>query len=236
MVRVLCIIMIAAALLAIAGSAFAYRLIIIPVAEVLPDGMYKIEYSGPFNDHLTDKWLMGYRFDYSMGKGFEIATKSGCDPSNTPMPGSQATGTDVNLNWQIAKETKTMPGYGVGVWNWYDSDDHVAMKESFFGGIFKSFDVGMKFPIKVHLLAGTKQLNGMFGGVLIPLSKRCQMAAEYAPHGTTDTKWITLPGTTSRMVYAIGYNQTPNWRFKYANVGGDSAWGVVYTSHWKNMF
>ena len=235
MVRILWIALIVAALMAIAGSAaFAYRLILIPVAEVLPDNMYKLEYSGPFIDG-PDKWYPGYRFDYSIGKGFEIATKSGCEASNSLMPGKKTTGMLVNLNWQIAKETKTTPGYGFGVWNLYDSDDHAAVKASFFGGIYKSFDAGMKFPIKVHVVAGTKQLNGVFGGVLVPLSKRCQAAAEWLPEPTSDTKGLRTQADKG-LALAIGYNQTKNWRFKYANVCGDHAWGVVYTSSWKNGF
>ena len=235
------VVLIAAALLAIAGSAFAYRLILIPVAEVLPDNMYKIEYSGPFIDG-PDKWYSGYRFDYSMGKGFEIATKSGPNSkgSDTLAPGVQMSTLDVNLSWQAAKETKSTPGYGFGVWNLYDSDNHEgppgkAVKESFFAGIYKSFDVGMKFPIKVHVVGGTKQLNGVFGGVLIPLSKRCQAAAEWVPKPTSDTKGLRTQADKG-LALAIGYNQTKNWRFKYANVGGDSAWGVVYTSKWNNSF
>ena len=226
MVRILLIALIAALLLSIAGAALAYRLILIPVGEVLPDNVYKLEYSGPFIDG-PDNWYTGYRFDYSLGKGFEIATKSGCQPGDSIMPGRQTTGMLVNLNWQIAKETKSTPGYGLGVWNVYDSDDHVAVKESFFAGIYKSFDVGMKYPIKVHVVGGTKQLDGIFGGLLIPLSKRCQMAAEWVPE-PSEGKGLRTQADKGLAV-AIGYNQTKNWRFKYANVGGDNAWGIVYT-------
>ena len=156
------------------------------------------------------------------------------------------TNTQLNVNWQIAKETKTMPGYGLGVWNVYDSDDHKgpygkAVKAAFFAGVYKSFDLGWKFPIKVHVVGGTKSLNGIFGGVLVPLSKRCQAAAEWVPEGTHDAKSLRTPGpasnfgrTESGLAVAVGYNQTKNWRFKYANVGGDNAWGIVYTSRWKN--
>jgi len=234
-VRILWFVLIAAMLLTIAGSAYAYRLIVIPVAEVLPANMYKLEFSAPKSEAL-DKWLTGYRFDYSLGKGFEIATKSGSAPSNSLSP-QRASSLDVNVNWQIAKETKSMPGYGMGVWNLYDSDDHAAVKEAFFAGAYKSLDVGLKFPVKVHVVAGTKQLNGVFGGVLIPLSKRCQAAAEWMPRGTLDGKSLrtpdpTQPGnrTKTGLAVAVGYNQSQHWRVKYANVGGDNAWGVVYTN------
>lgn len=228
MVRFLLVLLIAMVLLAMAGTAFAYRLICIPTGEVLPEGIYKLEFSAPHNDNGTDAWLPSYRFDGAVGNGFEIAVKGGCAPDRT-----RATNTQVNLNWQIAKETADMPGYGVGIWNWYDSDDHKANKESFFAGAFKTVKVpGMKYPVKFFLAAGTEQLNGMFGGVAIPLSKRFSAAAEYVPTGKKGCKSLMLPGEDSHLVWALGYNQTPNWRFKYANVGGDSAWGVVYTSKW----
>ena len=101
-----------------------------------------------------------------------------------------------------------------------------------FAGAFKTVNVGLKFPIKLHLLVGTKQLNGVFGGVIIPLSKRFSAAAEWTPEGTSDTKSLRTPGTTTGFTWALGYNQTSHWRVKYANLGGDNAYGVVYTSKW----
>jgi len=41
-----------------------------------------------------------------------------------------------------------------------------------------------------------------------------------------------LPGQSSHLVWVLGYNQTPNWRFKYANIGGNNALGIIHTSNW----
>lgn len=210
MIRVLWALLIALVLLTMTSAAFAYRLSCTPVAEVLPEGVYKLEIAascnsnGPESEPTHDEWLPTYRFDGTVYKGLEIGVKGSAPPGET-----RANNTQVNLQWQIAKETKDLPGYGVGIWNWYDSDDHVAVKESFFVGAFKTVKVpGMKLPVKAHLCWGTKQLNGGFGGVVIPLSKRFSAAAEYIPHGR-ESKSLMLPGQSSHLVWVLGYNQTP---------------------------
>lgn len=240
MVRILVVVLIAMVLLAMASAAFAYRLICIPVAEVLPEGMYKLEVAAPYNAQAPegtptqDEMLWCYRFDGTIYKGLEIAVKGNSAPGN-----ARAGSTQVNLHYQAIGEKDGMPGLGFGIWNLYDSDDHEApagklpVKESFFAGVFRTVAIpGMKLPVKLHLCWGTKQLEGLFGGVAIPLSKRFSAAAEYLPEASSDSKSLMLPGQTRHFVWALGYNQTPNWRFKYANIGGDNAWGVVYTSKW----
>lgn len=214
-------------LLAVAGSAFAYRLIVIPTAENLPDGMYKLELAAPYNSNALDAWLPTFRFDGNIYKGLEIGIKGSGSPDYWKSTGALGT-----LSWTIARETKATPGYGVGLANVYDTGDHADVKESFFVGMYKSVDLGLKFPVKIHVLYGTKQLNGVFGGIIIPMSKRFSGAVEYAPKGSTDTKSLWTPGTTSGFNWALGYNATPNWRLKYANCGGDNAYGIVYTGKW----
>lgn len=214
-------------LLSAASGAFAYRLILIPTAEVLPDGVYKLEASAPFNSNKLDEWLPAFRFDGNIAKNFDIAIKGSCPPDQW-----RASGTLVNLDWQVTKETKSMPGFGMGAWNLYDSANHATVKESFFVGAYKSFNVGWKFPIKVFANVGTEQLKGFSGGLLVPLTKKCQFAAEYVPEGAADTKSLRTPGSTSGLTMAVGYNFTPNWRVKAANTSGDMAYGVVYTGKW----
>lgn len=213
-------------MLAVTSTAFAYRLICIPVAEVLPEGVYKVEASAIHNDHKTGAWLPSYRFDSTIFKDVEIGIKAG------GLPGHFSTSnTQVNLQWQIAKETKDEPGYGIGVWNLYDSDDHRAVKASYFAGAYKTVSVsGLKYPVKAHLLVGTDQLSGVFGGVSIPLSKRFSVAAEYTPTGVAGEKSLMAPGTTSNLSISMGYNQTPHMRFKIADAGGDIGYGITYTN------
>jgi hypothetical protein len=218
----------------VGGSALAYRLICIPTAETLPDGVYKLEVSAPYNHTLTDEWLPAYRFDGTVTKGFEISIKGGTSPGNW-----RASNTQVSLAWTVARETEDKPGYGIGILNWYDSEDHEAppgkraVKESVYAGIYKTVDIGLKFPAKLHLLVGTKCLNGVFGGFALPLSKRFSIAAEYVPEATSDAKSLMTPGNEDEhLVVGVGYNHNQHWRFKYASIGGDSAWGVVYTSNW----
>jgi hypothetical protein len=229
-VRIAWVVLLALVLLTVAGSAFAYRLISIPVAEVLPEGMYKLEVAAPYNSNGTDMWLPTYRFDGTIYKGLELGIK-GSGGADVWRSGSSLGAVTLT----VAKETASMPGYGVGVLNLYNSDNNaggVIAQESVFAGVFKSVNVGLKFPIKLHLLWGTKQVNGVFGGVIIPLSKRFSAAAEWTPEGTSDTKSLRTPGTTSGFTWALGYNQTAHWRLKYANCGGDNAYGIVYTSKW----
>ena len=233
--RIAWVVLLALVLLTAAGSAFAYRLIVIPTAEVLPEGMYKMEVAAPYNSNATsgptqDKWLPTYRLDGTIYKGLELGIK-GSGGADVWRSGSSLGA----VTYTIARETKTMPGYGVGELNLYNSDNNAAgvkAEESIFAGVFKSVNVGLKFPIKLHLLWGTKQVNGVFGGVIIPLSKRFSAAAEWIPEGTSDTKSLRTPGTTAGFTWAVGYNTTPHWRLKYANCGGDNAYGVVYTSKW----
>lgn len=230
MVRIAWVVLLALVLLTAAGSAFAYRLISIPVAEVLPEGVYKLELAAPYNSNGSDKWLPTYRFDGTFYKGLEFGIKG------TGGPDQWRSGNALGaLTWQISKETASMPGFGVGCINLYDSEERssaLQARESVFVGAFKTVNVGLKFPIKLHLLAGNKQVNGVFGGIIIPLSKRFSAAAEWTPEGTSDTKSLRTPGTTSGFTWAVGYNQTPHWRLKYANCGGDNAYGIVYTSKW----
>lgn len=227
MVRVVGAILITLALLMVASAAFAYRLIGIPTAEALPDGVYKFELAAPHADAL-DEWLPTYRFDAAIYPGVDISVKG------SGAPGEWRSGsTLVGLTWTVAREKGNTPGYGIGVSNLWDSDNHDNVKASMFVGAFKCVKVpGMKYPWKAHLLVGTKQLNGVFGGVAIPFSKRFSGAIEYTPKGTSDTKSLLLPGQTNEIVWALGYNQTEHWRLKYANVGGDDAFGIVYTNKW----
>jgi hypothetical protein len=214
-------------LLVLASSAFAYRLILIPTAEVLPDGVYKMEVSAPFNAQGLDKWLPAFKFDGNIAKNFDFAVKGVCAPDEW-----RASSTLVNFNWTVTTETASMPGFGMGVWNIGNNGDDAATPTSYFAGLYKSFKVGLKFPIKAYANFGTKQLDGFSGGVLIPITKQCQAAAEMLPLAKDSPKTLMVPGETSRFVWAVGYNFTPNWRLKYANVGGDNAYGVVYTAHW----
>ncbi len=214
-------------LLTVAGGAFAYRLIVIPTADVLPNGIYKMEISAPFNHNKLDEWLPGFKFDGNIAQNFDIAVKGGCPPGEW-----RASNTLVNVNWQVTKEKDGMPAFGMGVWNLYDSNDHADVKASYFIGLSKSFNVGLKFPIKAFLNYGTEQLDGFSGGVLIPITKQCQAAVEYIPEPAPGNKPLRTPGSDNGLAWAVGYNFTPNWRLKYANLDGDNAWGVVYTSHW----
>ncbi len=133
----------------------------------------------------------------------------------------------MGLAWTVARETKDMPGYGIGILNWYDSEDHVKNKESAFAGIYKTIPIGLKYPAKFHLMVGTELLNGVFGGFALPLSKTFSVAAEYCPE-----KLMTPGNTDENFVWALGYNHNQHWRFKYANIGGDHALGIVYTNKW----
>ncbi|MDH7482883.1 MAG: hypothetical protein QHH26_13045 [Armatimonadota bacterium] len=234
MVRTFRVVVFALVLLIAAGTAFAYRLICIPTAETLPDGMYRLEIAAPLNESAPatapthDKWLPCYKFDGTVFKGFEISVISGATPSDNLNPLSwRANNTQVSLSWTVARETEDMPGYGMGVLNWYDSEDHVNHEESAFAGIYKTVPIGLKYPATLHLLAGTKALNGVFGGFLLPLSKTFVVAAEYSPSA------LMTPGNTDEnFVWALGYNHNAHWRFKYANIGGDHALGIVYTGKW----
>lgn len=234
MVRVLMPVVVMLVLLVAATNVFAYRLVCIPTAETLPDGVYKLEVAAPYNDSLTQDWLPAYRFDGTAVKGFEISIKGG-----TPAGNWRASNTQVGLAWTIARETKETPGYGIGILNWYDSEDHEAPpgkranKESVYAGLYKTVDVGLKYPAKVHLVVGTKCVNGVFGGFALPLSKQFSIAAEYVPTATSDAKSLMTPGNEDEhIVVAAGYNHNQHWRFKYANIGGDDAWGIVYTNKW----
>lgn len=227
MLRLVSVILLALVLIMAASSAFAYRVVLIPSPEVLPDGVYKLEVSAPFNDNLTKKWLPSYRFDGTIGKGLEIALKGFCPAGNW-----RASGTLLNLTYQATKETASMPGFGVGVWNLYNSDDPNNPKVSYFVGMYKSINVGMALPIKVVANVGTEQLNGVSGGIIIPFNKKFSAAVEWVPEGKLGNKSLRTPGSDSGFVWALGYNQTKNWRFKYANADGDNAWGVVYTNKW----
>jgi len=230
-VRIAWVVLLTLVLLGVAGSAFAYRLIAIPVAESLPDGVYKLELAAPFNGNALHEWLPTFRFDGTIYKGLEVSLKG----TGAAGDFTRSNNTLLGANWQIAKETGQTPGYGVGVLNLYDSNEHFFVKESFYAGLFKSVDLGLKFPVKIHVLWGTSQVNGVFGGVIIPMSKRFSAAVEWIPQGTTDNlKSLRTPGTKSGLAWALGYNQTANWRLKYANLGGDNAYGVVYTSKWLN--
>lgn len=214
-------------LLTVAGGAFAYRLICIPTVDVLPNGVYKLEASAPFNDNKTGEWLPAYRLDLGIGGNFDLAVKGGC-PAGEWNPSS----TLINANWQFTKETATDPAFGMGIWNLYDSDDHAAVKASWFVGMSKTLNVGLKFPIKMYMNLGTEQLQGISGGVLIPLTKQCQAAMEWIPAGEPGNKSLRTPGSGSGFAWAVGYNVTPNWRVKYANLASDHAVGIVYTSRW----
>lgn len=229
MVRIAWVVLLTLVLLSVAGSAFAYRLIVIPTVESLPDSVYKLELAAPFNENAMDEWLPTFRFDGTIYKGLEVSLRGDGAPGDF----TRSAGTLLGMNWQIAKETEQTPGYGVGVLNLYDSDEHFFVKESFYAGLFKSVDLGLKFPVKIHVLWGTSQVNGIFGGVMIPMSKRFVGLAEWIPEGTSDNlKSLRTPGSKSGLAWALGYNQSPHWLLKYANSGGDNAYGIVYTSNW----
>ncbi len=227
MLRLVSVILLALVLIMAASAAFAYRVIAIPSPEVLPQGVYKLEVSAPFNENALDKWLPSYRFDGTICKGLEIALKGGCPPDRW-----RANNTLLNLTYQATKETASMPGFGVGVWNLYNSSSSDNPKVSYFAGIYKSINVGMKLPIKVVVNYGTEQLEGLSGGVIIPFNKKFSAAAEWIPEGKAGNKSIRTPGSDSGFTWALGYNITPNWRVKYANIDGDNAYGLVYTNKW----
>jgi hypothetical protein len=217
------------ALLCVAGASYAYRLVVIPVAETLPEGTYKLEASAIHNDAGGNGWLSAYKLDSTVIKNIEVGVKLYGNPGHFDPSGTQA-----NIQWQIAGETENTPGYGVGVWNIYDSGGNANNKISLFAGAFKSVKInGLPLPVKAHLLVGTKQLHGVFGGVCIPFSEKFNIAAEYIPHSSADTKSLLTPGVTSHLAVAAGYNYTPHLRFKLADVGGDIGYGIVYTNVFK---
>jgi hypothetical protein len=217
------------ALLCAAGASYAYRLVVIPVAETLPEGTYKFEAAAIHNDAGGNGWLPCYKLDAGVAKNIEFGIKLSGAPGHFDPSTTQA-----NLQWQIAGETANTPGYGVGVWNLYDSGGNVNAKMSLFAGAFKSFKInGLPLPVKAHLLVGTKQLHGVFGGVSVPFSEKFNIAAEYIPNSSGDTRPLLTPGVTSHLAVAVGYNFTPNFRVKLADVGGDIGYGIVYTNVFK---
>jgi len=215
-------------LLALSGSAFAYRLILDPTIDVLPDGVYKLELPAIKNDHGSGNWLPYYRADLGLPGNVEIGFRTGNNIGHLDPKEASA-----NVQWMISKETESFPGYGIGVWNLYDSDMYAANKTSLFGGFYKTFPSPWPInPWKVELEVGNQQLDGLFGGVAIPVGRDVNFAAEYTPYPSVG-KSLLQPGDTNHLTMAVGWNYTPNIRFKLADAGGDIGYSIVYTNRIK---
>lgn len=219
MKRMIWAVAIAALLLAtMATGSFAYRLIATPIGQSLPDGMYKLEIGGIDN---TGDWTASYRFDGTVLKRVEIGLKSGC-AAGSFNPDNLSAG----FGWQLTDETDTAPGVGVGIWNLYDSTNNDAIDTSLFISGFKTVNIeGLPYPVKLHLGVGSKQLNGIFGGVAVPLSKRALLGLELGTNG------VRPAGCTSNFNWGVAYNQNANWCLKYRNIGGANYIAVAYTSN-----
>jgi len=208
----------------------AYRVVLIPTADLLAPGMVKAEYGFVLNEETVNPdWFSGYKLDARLPGNFEVYVQVK-DSEKQPN-----LATDVSVQYLVMNETKTKPNVSVGVWN--VNTDAMALASTghrprgYWVAAAKGVQIPggvIKRPVRFTLGAGVESLQGIWGGAIIPISPFAQIAVEYDPEG------IRLP-KASGFTAAIGYNVTPHFRVKYANLGGDSAFGLVYTDWWSGV-
>lgn len=211
-------------LLLVAGQALAYRLVLVPCGDLLPEGMTKLEYAPAWNLRHDDVGLP----DTDLFTYYRVDTGL---PANTELQVAviDVTGQDSNTyvsgQWMFLQEPKAGANVSLGVLNLGNDND-------FGGRPLRSFYVaatrGVPMPWLVKrtprltLGAGTDQVQGVWGGAVIPVSPFAQFCAEYTP------KLLRTPGAGG-VTIAWGYDWSPHFRTKVASLGGDVALGVVYT-------
>jgi len=215
--------------LLVSVQALAYRLVLIPTGDMLPEGMTKFEYGRVSNQshHQPPNidWFSGYKVDSRLPGNFEVYVQV------KDQEGAKNLGTDVSVQYLVLAETKEVPNLSVGIWNINNegvtsrlTGGSIRKARSPWVGASKGIPLPklIKRTTRFHLGVGAQSLSGIWGGVTIFTSPFASIALEYDPKG------IRLPNAGPNTA-AFGYNWSPHFRTKYANLGGDHAFGVVYT-------
>jgi hypothetical protein len=210
------------ALIALSSNAWAYRLISIPSGDLLATGYTRIEYSSAYvsDTAATDGWYNSYRLDTVPLENLEIGVCASEPPH-------KAASTSVNVQYQVFTLKGNRPNLTVGAWDVASNTSGATKGRAAYTALaFNLPPEGLPGPIKVTVGYGDQKLNGLWGGVMIPLNKKTQAVAEYCP------KSARLPGADWYDL-SIGHNITPNWRVKVADLGGYAGVGLVYINHLK---
>ena len=104
--------------LLVSAQAMAYRVVLIPSGDVLPEGMVKLEYGHVVNpDHHSPPgidWFSGYKLDARLPGNFEVYVNV---KDTDDEFGASDLATDVSVQYLALQETAKLPNLSVGVWN-----------------------------------------------------------------------------------------------------------------------
>lgn len=193
----------------LAQPAQGSRILLTPFAELTPLGEHRV-----WGFALKEERTNGdYRFIYRLDSGLTSRLEFGTMVSD---PEHGKTVTWLNFQALVAKETAHTPAVSVGLWDASSLGRLSGEKTggSLFVAVSRSVPLGRSGPLKLNLGLGANRLEGLFGGMVLPLSKRTGLQAEYAPRN------LRLPGADAFNA-AVYHFVTPTLRVRASWMGGN---------------
>lgn len=209
--------------LIIIGSlpASAGRLLTTPFAEVPKEGSLRVQESVLRQSKSNDDLRVQHRLDIGLTDRAELGVV-------VVSPEGKPSKTQFNLQYQLAPEKSSGPAISVGVWD----AGHIGKFSgqtsggSFFVVVSKSVDQGgVRKPIKLSLGVGTNKLEGIFGGLNVPLNGRLGLMADYSPEHSR----LTNAGAINVGVY---YFPNSTSRVRLSSIGGNPQFDMYLTTSW----
>lgn len=205
-----------------ARPAFAGRVISTPFAETTKEGTYKISVTALEEARSSEKGRWSYRLDLGLAGRTELGVL-------VSAPDDRPTTTQVNLQHKLLDETPSRPTVSVGVWDVGHIDRFSGQETggSFFIGVSKTLTLSEgRPPAKLSLGAGTNKLEGIFGGVILPLNARAGVMAEYVAENSRSSGADAVNA-------AVYYFTNPTTRLRLSWSGGNPGIDINIGGTWR---
>jgi hypothetical protein len=191
----------------------AARILATPFAELTPAGEYRVWAFALQENRSTDDVRGLYRLDLGLTPRAEVGLLV-IDPHRRPATAW------VNLQGVVTRETARQPTVSIGLWDAAGLDRFGGDPTG--GSCFVAASKTLKVDLggsdrqaaKVNLGWGTNRLNGLFGGAVVPVSRRTGLQVEYSPRN------LRLPnanGLDLGLYHFLG----PRWRLRASSMGGN---------------
>ncbi len=197
--------------------AFAGRVISTPFAETLRQGDLRFSLATLDEPQRPEVTRRSYRLDLGLLHNTELGIYVAA-PEDGP------TTTQFNLQRKLLEETDCRPMVSVGVWDLGHIEKFSG--ETTGGSFFIAASKVLKMtdsrpPVKVSLGLGTNRLEGLFGGLIVPVTPKLGFLAEYVAENSR------LSGAYPINV-GVYYYPRPRTRLRATSQGGNIGFDIQF--------